>query len=183
MFRSRVVLVLLFMSLAYAGVAQDNNIFIRKENNPELKVTVTGYFGISLMTSYTGFIRYGFIQIKSTGEQQMTWLSRDQFIQQASGQTFSKANPEKKNLFEEKEIMWQSFENLWKLRYAEYPYDGNEEKGWAGRDYAPSEAQWEFLKRNYNYSKMDQFLYGEDMWRLVKDSQDPDWQNQYSSLK
>lgn len=179
----RIVLVLIFSILTYVGIAQDNNIFIRKENNPELKVTVTGYFGISLMTSYTGFVRYGVIQIKSTGEQKLTWLSRDQFLQQASGQVVSKANPEKKNLLEDKEIMWQSFENLWKLRYAEYPYDGSEEKGWAGLDFAPSDAQWSFLKRNYNYSKMDQFLYGEDMWRLVKDSQDPDWQNQYSSLK
>lgn len=183
MFCKRVIIMVLFALMAYGSIGQNNNIFVRKEDNPELKVTVTGYFGISLMTSYTGFIRYGYIQIKSTGEQQLTWLSRDQFLQQASGQVVSKANPEKKNLLEEKEIMWQSFENLWKLRYAEYPYDGTEEKGWAGRDFAPSEAQWSFLKRNYNYSAMDQFLYGDDMWRLVKDSQDPDWQNQYSSLK
>ena len=79
--------------------------------------------------------------------------------------------------------MLQSLENLWKLRYSEYPYDGNTEKGWAGKDFVPSDSQWSFLKRNYHYSELSQFLYGEDMWRLVKDSQDPDWQNQYSSLK
>ncbi|MBO7124222.1 MAG: hypothetical protein J6V74_00065, partial [Bacteroidales bacterium] len=93
------IICLLLFSLS--GVGQDNNIFVRKENNPELKVTVKGYFGISLMTSYTGFIRYGFIQIKSTGEEQITWLSREQFIQQATGQTVSKANPDKKNYLEE----------------------------------------------------------------------------------
>ncbi|MBP5582966.1 MAG: hypothetical protein J6X43_03305, partial [Bacteroidales bacterium] len=53
-----IVFLLLF---SLSGFGQDNNIFVRKENNPELKVTVTGYFGISLMTSYTGFIRYGYI--------------------------------------------------------------------------------------------------------------------------
>ena len=178
---ANIIVFLLLFSLS--GIGQDNNIFVRKENNPELKVTVTGYFGISLMTSYTGFIRYGYIQIKSTGAEKITWLSREQFIQQATGQTVSKANPDKKNYLEDYEIMWQSFENLWKLRYTEYPYEGNQEKGWAGRDFAPSDAQWSFLKRNYHYSKLDQFLYGDDMWKLVKDSQDPDWQNQYSSLK
>ncbi len=183
MFWKKIISVLILAMLTFTGLAQDNNIFVRKENNPALKVTVTGYFGISLATSYSGFVRYGFIQIKSTGEQQITWLSRDQFLQQATGQTVSKVNPEKKNFLEDKEILFESFENLWKLRYSEYPYDGSLEKGWAGRDFAPSDAQWSFLKRNYHYSNFEQFLYGEDMWRLVKDSQDPDWQNQYSSLK
>src|SRR5574344_1019100 len=175
--------VVLLALLAFSATAQDNTVFIEKDHNPELKVTVTGYFGISLMTTYTGFVRYGYIQIKSTGEQLTTWLTRDQFLQQASGQVFSKANPGKKNLLEEKGIKKESFENLWKLRYSEYPYDGSQELGWAGLPYAPSEGQWSFLSRNYHFTKMDQFLYGEDMWRLVKDSQDPDWQRQYSSLK
>lgn len=179
----KIIVFCLFAMFSFMSVAQDNNIFVRKENNPNLKITVTGYFGISLATSYTGFVRYGYIQIKSTGEKQLTWLSRDQFMQQVTGQVVSKANPEKRNFLEDKEIMWESFENLWKLRYSEYPYDGNQEKGWAGREFAPSDSQWSFLKRNYHYENFEQFLYGEDMWRLVKDSQDPDWQNQYSSLR
>ena len=179
----RILWIMVFSMLAFSSIAQDNNIFIRKENNPELKITVTGYFGISLMTTYSGFVRYGFIQIKSTGEQKITWLSQEQFISQVTGQTVSKANPEKRNLLEEKGISVQTFDNLWKLRYAEYPYDGSNEKGWAGRDFIPSESQWSFLNRNYHYKQIYQFLYGEDMWKLIKDCQDPDWQNQYSSLK
>ena len=64
--KGRFLLGILFVLFAFSATAQDNNVFIRKENNPELKVTVTGYFGINLMTSYTGFVRYGYIQIKST---------------------------------------------------------------------------------------------------------------------
>ncbi|MCQ2606809.1 MAG: hypothetical protein MJ204_09790 [Bacteroidales bacterium] len=179
----RNILVLLLASIALSGVAQNNNIFIQKENNPELRVTVTGYFGISLITTHMGFVRYGFIQIKSTGEQKITWLSREQFMSQVAGEMVSKANPEKKNLLEEKKISASTFDNLWKLRYAEYPYDGSNEKGWAGKDFMPSDAQLAFLKRNYHYNGLDQFFYGEDMWRLIKDMQDPNWQNQYSSLK
>lgn len=174
-----------FLCLGTMSFAQNNNVFIRKEDNPELKVTIQAYFGISLMTQYNGFIRYGYIQVKSTGEQKVTMLSQEQFMQQVTGQMSSKANPTKINYLEQKEIMWQSFENLWRIRYAEFPYDGasSQEKGWAGRDFAPSDAQWSFLKQNYGYSNFDQFLYGENMWKLVKDSQDPSWVSQYSSLK
>lgn len=183
--KKTVILLLLFFNVWGILQAQNNNIFVRKEDNPELKITIDAYFGISLMTQYNSFIRYGFIQIKSTGETKITYLTQQQFIQQVTGQMVSKANPDKKNLLEEKEIMWQSFENLWKLRYAEYPYDGanSQEKGWAGRDFAPSPPQWSFLKQQYQYNNFDQFLYGDNMWKLLKDSQDPAWQNQYSSLK
>ncbi|MBQ4215987.1 MAG: hypothetical protein II663_06920, partial [Bacteroidales bacterium] len=60
MFCKRIIIMVLFALMAYGSMGQNNNIFVRKEDNPELKVTVTGYFGISLMTSYTGFIRYGY---------------------------------------------------------------------------------------------------------------------------
>ena len=55
--------VVLLALLAFSATAQDNNVFIEKDHNPELKVTVTGYFGISLMTTYTGFVRYGYMSL------------------------------------------------------------------------------------------------------------------------
>jgi len=182
---TRFFLLALFCVMSIVGYSQNNDVLIRKEDNPELKVTIDAYFGISLMTTYSGFIRYGFIQVKSTGETQITYLTQSQFMQMVTGQEKSKANPEKINFLEQKEIMWQSFENLWKLRYSEYPYEGPQstEEGWAGRDFAPSVAQWNFLKQQYGYSNFNQFLYGDAMWRLVKDSQDPNWQRQYSSLR
>lgn len=182
---TRFFVIAFFCVISAMGYSQNNDVFVRKEENPELKTTIDAYFGISLMTTYSGFIRYGFIQIKSTGETQITYLTQSQFMQMVTGQEKSKANPERINFLEQKEIMWQSFENLWKLRYSEYPYEGPQstEKGWAGRDFAPSVAQWNFLKQHYGYSNFNQFLHGDDMWRLVKDSQDPNWQRQYSSLR
>ncbi|MCL2329305.1 MAG: hypothetical protein FWC39_12440 [Bacteroidetes bacterium] len=176
--------ILLFICLGFATQAQDNNIFIRAENNPELKVTIDAYFGISLMTQYDSFIRYAFIQIKRpSGEQKITYLSKDQFMAQITGKMASKANPDKINFLEKYKIDPESFENLWKLRYIDYPYEGNMEKGWAGFDFAPTPAQWAFLKKNYGYGSFDQLLYGEKMWELVKDSQAQAWQAQYKSLK
>ena len=184
--KAKHIYILAFLFSSLVAQAQNNNIFIRAEDNPELKVTLDAHFGISLMNSLDGgFIRYGFIQIKSTGESQITYLSQSDFIQQVTGQLKSKANPNQVNILEENKIMWKSFEELWKLRYREYPYGGarSTESGWAGRDFAPSEQQWIFLKRNYGYEKFTQFLYGENMWKLIKDSQDAGWQNQYKSLK
>jgi hypothetical protein len=182
----KIAYILLFICIGFVSQAQDNNIFIRAENNPELKVTITGYFGISLLTQYDSFIRYAFIQIKMpSGEQKITYLSKEQFMAQITGKMTSKANPDKVNFLELYKIDPESFENLWKLRYSQFPYDGPNanEKGWAGLEFAPTPAQWAFLRKNYGYSSFEQLLYGEKMWELVKDSQAQAWQAQYKSLK
>src|SRR5690606_20540600 len=94
---TRFFLLALFCVMSIVGYSQNNDVLIRKEDNPELKVTIDAYFGISLMTTYSGFIRYGFIQVKSTGETQITYLTQSQFMQMVTGQEKSKANPEKIN--------------------------------------------------------------------------------------
>lgn len=179
------LLLILGLCIAFFSNAQNNNIFINAEDNPELKVTIKAYFGIQLLTQHTGFVRYAYIQIKSTGEQKITYLTQQQFIEQVSGVMVSKANPDKINYLEKYQVMAHSFEELWKLRYTEFPYAGarSQEKGWAANDFAPSEAQWNFLKREYGYSNFEQLLYGENMWKLLQDSQKPAWQSQYTSLK
>jgi len=181
----RLIFTIILICIATLGFSQNSNILVPKTQESQKEDVIQAYFGISLLTSYNGFIRYGYIQIKPNGETKISYLTRQEFIYQVTGQERSKANPDGKNLLAEKQIKWDTFEDLWKLRYTEYPYDGprSKEQGWAGRDFAPSVAQWDFLKKNYGYQKFTQFLYGEDMWRLVKDSQDPNWQNQYSSLR
>lgn len=179
----RLGFIIVCIGISLSSFSQGGPVLVPRGESPQSQITIDAFFGISLMTTYSGFIRYGFIQISSTGETQITYLSQSDFMQQVTGQQRSRANPEGVNFLEQKLIMWQSFENLWKLRYAEYPYEGSTEKGWAGRDFAPSVAQWNFLKQNYGLSSFSQFIYGDAMWRLVKDSQDPQWQRQYSSLR
>lgn len=181
----KIIYVLFFVCFGATMQAQDNNIFIRAENNPELKITIDNQFGISLMTQYSSFIRYALVQTKSTGEQKITFLSKEQFMAQVTGKMASKANPDKVNLLELHKIDANSFEDLWKLRYSEFPFGGERsmEKGWAGYEFAPTPAQWSFLKKNYGYAACEQLLYGEKMWELVKDSQAQAWQSQYKSLK
>lgn len=175
-------IIVFFIFLSTSGYSQ---IFVPKTGNERPYYINEWYFGISLITSYSGFVKYGFIKIHEDGKEEITWLTKDNFIRQATGQQPSKANPEKENLLEKYLIRWETFDEIWKLRYQEFPYHTNETKppGWAGKMFVPSDAQWAFLKKNYGYEALSQFLYGENMWKLLQDMQDPDWVAQYSSLK
>lgn len=167
------------------GIIAQSQVLIPKSKNPEPYYKNEWYFGISLMTSYNSFVRFGFIKIHEDGRTEITTMTEQTWIRQVTGQQASKANQNKENLLEKYEVKWDTFDELWKIRYSEYPYEGQKkmEKGWAGKMFAPSDNQWKFLKDNYNYSALSEFLYGENMWKLLQDVQDPAWQAQYSSLK
>jgi len=166
--------------------AQSNAIFKVKTGDEEPYYKNEWYFGISLVANSSGqMVRFGFIKIHEDGRKEITWLTRDNFILQATGQQPSKANKNKENFFEKYQIKWDIFDELWKLRYAEWPYDDQNRlvPGWAGKMFVPSDAQWAYLKKNYDYGALADFLYGENMWKLLQDAQDPNWIAQYSSLK
>lgn len=160
-------------------------VLVPKSKNPEPYYKNQWYFGISIMTSYSGFVTYGIIKIHEDGRKEITNLTESNFIMQVTGQQPSKANPERINFLEKYEIKWQTFGDIWKIRYAEFPYEGQRkmETGWSGKPVCPSDGQWSFLTSNYGYSALSQFLYGDNMWKLLKDMQDPAWQAQYSSLR
>lgn len=162
-----------------------SQVLVPKSKNQEPYYKNEWYFGISLMTSYSGFVTYGWIKIHEDGRKEITRLTQATWMRQVTGQQASKANPDTLNFLELHQIKWQTFGDLWKIRYSEYPYEGEKkmEVGWAAKMFAPSDNQWKFLTENYNYSALSQFLYGDDMWRLLEDMQDPAWQAQYSSLK
>lgn len=143
------------------------------------------HFCISLMTSYTGFVRYGVLKIHEDNRREVTWLSRDSFLEQAAGHNPSKANPNKTNFWELNQLDIGTLDLLWKIRYAEYPYDDPKkmETGWAGKMFTPSDAQWAFLKQKYSFAVMSDLIYGENLWNLLRDVQDQQWQAQYSSMK
>ncbi|MFQ3579036.1 MAG: hypothetical protein SNJ71_02715 [Bacteroidales bacterium] len=182
---SKILLLVILLVCGVQSFAQEEIILKRKEGPTPNYYNNQWFFGISLMTSYTGFVRFGYIKIHEDGRKEITWLTKQNFIKQATGQMFSKANKDSTNYFEKFKIKWETLDELWKLRYSEFPYyDPNvRETGWAGKINSPSPAQWDFLKKNYGYSDFNQFLYGDNMWKLLSDCQDPAWQTHYSSLK
>lgn len=183
--RTLLVISCMFLFLASPMVAQEGGIIKRKTGGEQPYYKNKWYFGISLTTTYTGFVRYGVIKVHEDGRKEIAWLTKEGFIRQVTGQAESKANPDRQNLMETNEIRWEVFDQLWKVRYSEYPYQTTQsmEPGWAGKMFCPSDAQWTFLKQNYGYSNFNDMLFGDNLWKFLKDAQDPAWAAQYSSLK
>jgi len=177
----------IFLSFCVSFIAEAQNpaVFRRKTGNEEPFYKNKWYFGISLATTYSGFVRYGIIKIPENGPIEVSWFTRDMFVRQISGVYFSKANPDKINYMEKNLIKWDVFDQLWKVRYSEYPYQMQQtmEPGWAGKMSSPSDAQWNFLKQNYGFGSFNDYIFGDNLWKFLKDVQDPAWAAQYSSLK
>lgn len=182
----RFLFIALLLWASTQAIAQGGDLgFVRKTGQERDFYKNEWHFCISLMTSYTGFVRYGVLKIHEDGKREVTWLSRDSFLEQAAGHNPSKANPNKTNFWELNQIYIETLDLLWKIRYSEYPYDDEKkmETGWAGKSFCPSDAQWAFLKKKYDFGLMSDLIYGENLWNLLRDVQDQQWQAQYSSMK
>ncbi len=126
-------------------------------------------------------------------------VSRGQFVQQAQGIVPSKANPAGENLFRKYKVNsclpppeiddgrvivtdCGVFDNLWKLRFWEYPFRPSEGvhpgKGWSEEAFAPS-ARQKLLLSDYGILYMHSMAKGEDVFRLLRDIGDSTWVDNY----
>lgn len=127
-------------------------------------------------------------------------VSQDEFIKIASGHWPSIYNPDRKNYFEERDLMCGividsfslkemtycvPFDSLWKIRFSTYPYRGSiTEDGWSSKLYRPSSKQELFLYNTYNVRNVDgDFFLDTNFWKLLSDLKDPVWIANYKSLK
>ncbi len=138
------------------------------------------YFGLCFTPSHSDLITYAVIRIKPDGSREYKLLSKSSFIMQLTGQQASKANVKKENLLEKHEIFWQTFDDLWKLRYNRYPYEGSKLTGYTQHDFLPSEGQWNMLKA-FGLEKFSDYCYGDSLFSLLKNMQNPAWVQQYSA--
>ena len=125
-------------------------------------------------------------------------VRKDRFMFTAMGYWPGLVNPEKKNLFEENGVdscfllkddldkivgyYCPVFDSLWKIRYSSHPmlYDL---KGWSRGSYKPSIAQLEYLHNEYGIKNfLTDYIYGENLYKLLRDIQDSAWISTYSSL-
>jgi hypothetical protein len=75
------------------------------------------------------------------------------------------------------------FYNLWKIRYKSHPIAYDLENGWSQEYYKPSSAQIKFLYENYGIGDIKtQYIYGDSLFKLLRDIQSPDWIVKYSIL-
>ncbi len=144
------------------------------------------YFAVNLMQTVRGdLFHYAVIKKQRNGKWYSIFMTKQDFLLQITGQQDSKANPNHINYMKEYQIYWQTLDQLWKLRYSEYPYrkkyDDNE-KGWAKLKFAPSKGQMEYLKKNYGIKYITDFIYGKNLFKLLKNMQDTQWVEYYKSL-
>lgn len=125
-------------------------------------------------------------------------MTREQFVLQAQGIVQSKANTSGENLFRRFEVQLclpvgpdtvgrylqdcPVFDNLWKLRFWDYPYrlvEGQHPgKGWAEKREAPSGRQM-LLLTDYGILRLNDIARGEDAFRLLRDVGDSAWVDNY----
>lgn len=80
--------------------------------------------------------------------------------------------------------------DLWKLRYKfdirqkNYNYrQGQDPDGWAADRFFPNLAQINYLKARYGCDCINEYVYGKNLFQLMRDVQDTAWVNNYRKLK
>jgi hypothetical protein len=158
-------------------------------------------FALSLAPSTTGQLFCLFLVNKKDSQiVESRPLTRESFIRQVQGRTFSKANPDAENLFSKYGVKactlppdsaamgfltdCSTLDDLWKLRYWEYPLkvsDGQRTaKGWSENPLVPSKRQMAILQ-GYGMRYPTDLVVGPQMFRLLRDMGDHDWVVKYRS--
>jgi hypothetical protein len=158
------------------------------------------HFAISLMPTYQGVISYGIVTVQNGEVTAAEPLNEQIWMRQAAGDQLSKANPSRSNVFLDNQVdsAWVLYDSIywtygkkkfvgtecipcnlmWKLRYKEHPYV-QDNTGWAGTMYSPSPQQMDFLREAYGLKHLDGYIWGPNLWRLMREIQLPVWQNFY----
>ena len=125
-------------------------------------------------------------------------IRKDRFIYTALGHWPHPANLKKENLFEKfnvdscfllknennKIIGYYAtvFDNLWKIRFYEHPYK-YDTRGWSQGQYKPSSYQGDYLRKEYGIDNiLTDYLYGENLFKLLRNIQSPAWIINYKTV-
>jgi len=141
------------------------------------------YFCIKLVNGTEGQeVRYGILTIGLSGNKTVQFLTLDEWMKQFTGRKESKANPDRVDYMREYKISFKTIKNLWKLKFSEYPWGKKHEEhipGWAAKPFSPSPAQMQIL-REYGIKKfITDPIYGDNLFRLLQDMQNPEWVQNY----
>jgi len=146
---------------------------------------VNYYFAINFEPSYNDVITFCILKVDTNGKIiGSSVLTRNSWMRQIVGLQNSIANPKGINLLKEAGIKDPDvINNLWKLRYSEHPFDKREtEKGWAANLRAPSKEQMKMLE-SFGLKSFSDYVYGDNLIKLLLALEDPTWINEYSSKK
>jgi hypothetical protein len=139
-------------------------------------------------------VTFVMVRVLPDGRKDVRGISRNEFIRLACGQCHDEdVNPNRENLFAKYEVeecglyrdsifkktsfLCSSLDQLWKLRYQRGPYGGSDSLGWTGAT-VPSNGQMGILKQ-YGAESLDDYIYGENAFKLLHDMQSFAWQSRY----
>jgi len=199
----KLIFLILFI-FSFSEIYAQINTFGEKEETQK-----EWFFALRLMAnSYGGLIQTAVVKPKSEGGYQIQYVPQESWIRQVIGLETSKANPDRENLIRKYNVFEipgefskkgnagiseftksktkAILDNLWRLKYSEYPYfnpERNQDKGWAKNPdikitWMPSESQIQLLKP-YGINNLSDFFIGEHLFDLLKDVRTRDWQNRY----
>jgi len=195
-------LLILFIFISHFLNAQEYNTFGEEEYTKKEYV-----FVMRLMPDLSSNLyQLGIMKIDNDEKAEVIYLSADSWIRQLIGIESSKANPDAENFVIKHKIfdfsnqsvnneeiehytiekVKQLLDNLWRLKYSEYPWynlEKKDEKGWALNPdpeitWMPSESQTNIL-RGYGVTEINEFFKDDDLFRLLRDIHDTEWQNRY----
>jgi len=156
------------------------------------------YFAIGLFTgAHSNMITFAFVKTTNGKFSGAEIVRKDRFIYTALGHWPHAANLKRENLFEKygvdscfllkngsnKVIGYYApvFDELWKIRFYEHPYDFDQ-PGWSQGQYKPSIYQKEFLKKEYGVENvLTDYIYGDSLFKLLRDVQNPTWVSMYKT--
>ena len=158
------------------------------------------YFAVGLFVGAHSQLMTFAIITKSGGQIIGSQIVPEQrFMYNIMGYWPTQANPERINLLEKNGVdscfltvnysnkingyYIKPFLNLWKIRYKIHPIAYDTDNGWSQEHYKPSPAQARFLDKNYGVQNIKtQYIYGDSLYKLLRDVQKPDWIIMYSTL-
>jgi hypothetical protein len=160
------------------------------------KVVTGPFLGFNLMPgANNNLVNFALVTVLPNGQKIIRNITRNEFIRLACGQCHDDVNPNGENLFAKYEVeecglyrdsifkkasfICSSLDQLWKLRYQREPYGGADSLGWTGAT-IPSNGQMGILKQ-YGAKSLDDFIYGENAFKLLHDMQSFAWQSRYKS--
>jgi len=143
------------------------------------------YLGFNLNSNMNGgLVNFALVKPLPNGKTKVILLTKDDFVYQAKGKMKSLGNPHKVDLFEKYKIENLAvLDNLWKLRYREYPFFTREKMsmGWSENDsipFLPTGAQMEIL-RGFGINRFTDYIYDKEAFRLLSAMEDPQWVKAY----
>lgn len=140
-------------------------------------------FSISLISGANSSpVSFGIYRQNPDSTTEIIFLTQDAFLRQASGHENSRANPEKINYFNKYGIDTKVLDQLWKLKYEQFPYENNDEFGWGSSMGVPSEGQFSLLS-NFGIQHITDVCFGENVWLFLQKVSDPVWQGQYQQMR